>query len=143
MFLRTFSQHVTLLAMPGAGLEAGDIARMEAAGVEMVCESVVTIDPNTAEPGIEVQFADGSRRRFDVLYPMQGCAVCRRIWRRRWARSARDDGDLLVDASLCTSVPGLYAIGDVTSAINQISVALGHAATAATTIHRRLPPNYR
>jgi thioredoxin reductase (NADPH) len=39
-------------------------------------------------------------------------------------------------------VPGLYAIGDVVSALNQISVAVGHAAIAATTVHRRLPANY-
>jgi thioredoxin reductase (NADPH) len=38
-------------------------------------------------------------------------------------------------------VPGLYAIGDVVSALNQISVAVGHAAIAATAVHRRLPTN--
>ena len=40
-----------------------------------------------------------------------------------------------------TSVDGLYAIGDVVSALNQISVATGHAAIAATDVHNRLPPN--
>ena len=38
---------------------------------------------------------------------------------------------------------GLYAIGDVVSALNQISVAVGHAAIAATAIHNRLPRNFR
>ena len=37
-----------------------------------------------------------------------------------------------------TSVPGLCAAGDVVSALNQISVATGHAALAATTIHNSL-----
>lgn len=32
---------------------------------------------------------------------------------------------------------GLYAIGDVVEGLNQISVAMGHAALAATSIHRR------
>jgi thioredoxin reductase (NADPH) len=47
-----------------------------------------------------------------------------------------------VDEHLQTRVPGLLAIGDVVSALNQISVAVGHAAIAATTVHRQLPPNY-
>jgi thioredoxin reductase (NADPH) len=29
----------------------------------------------------------------------------------------------------------------VVSGLNQISVAVGHAALAASTVHRRLPPN--
>jgi thioredoxin reductase (NADPH) len=37
-----------------------------------------------------------------------------------------------------TSVLGLYAIGDVVSALNQIAVAFGHAAIAAADIHRSL-----
>jgi thioredoxin reductase (NADPH) len=58
---------------------------------------------------------------------------------------ARSDanGELLVDAHQQTSVDGLYAIGDVVSALNQISVGVGHAALAAIDIHNRLPRNFR
>jgi thioredoxin reductase (NADPH) len=42
-----------------------------------------------------------------------------------------------------TRVPGLYAIGVVVSGLNQISVAVGQAALAATAVHRQLPPNKR
>ena len=34
-----------------------------------------------------------------------------------------------------TTVPGLYAAGDVVRGLNQIVVAMGHAAVAATDIH--------
>ena len=37
-----------------------------------------------------------------------------------------------------TSVPGLYAIGDVAKGLNQITVAVGDAAIAAAAIHRAL-----
>ncbi|SNS87210.1 hypothetical protein SAMN06265795_10856 [Noviherbaspirillum humi] len=37
-----------------------------------------------------------------------------------------------------TSVPGLYAAGDVVSGLNQIAVATGQAAIAATAIHNSL-----
>jgi len=50
-----------------------------------------------------------------------------------------EQGDLLVDQRrLQTSVPGLYAAGDVVNGLNQISVAAGHAAIAATAIHHQL-----
>jgi thioredoxin reductase (NADPH) len=54
-----------------------------------------------------------------------------------------DNGDIVVDAHQGTSVAGLHAIGDVVSAINQIGVAFGHAAIAATAVHRSLPRNFR
>ena len=47
--------------------------------------------------------------------------------------------ELVVDDHQATSVPGLYAIGDVVYGINQISVATGHAAVAATDVHNSLP----
>ena len=50
------------------------------------------------------------------------------------------DGALAVDKHQMTTVPGLYAAGDVTQGLAQISVAMGQAAIAATAIHNSLPP---
>jgi thioredoxin reductase (NADPH) len=47
-------------------------------------------------------------------------------------------GYLRIDAHQRTTVPGLYAAGDVASGLNQISVASGGAAIAASAIHREL-----
>jgi thioredoxin reductase (NADPH) len=47
--------------------------------------------------------------------------------------------ELVVDVNQCTTVPGLYAIGDVVRGLNQIAVAVGQAAVAATRIHNTLP----
>ena len=57
---------------------------------------------------------------------------------------ARTDrvGQLWVDEHQCTSCSGLYAAGDVVHALNQMSVGVAHAATAATAIHNMLPANY-
>ena len=46
-----------------------------------------------------------------------------------------------VDDHLQTSVRGLYAIGDVTLGLKQISVAIGQAAQAATAVHNSLESN--
>jgi thioredoxin reductase (NADPH) len=44
-----------------------------------------------------------------------------------------------VDAHQQTVVPTVYAAGDIVRGLDQISVALGEAAVAATAIHNRLP----
>ena len=49
-----------------------------------------------------------------------------------------DDGRLEVDLHQATSVPGLYAAGDVVRGLNQIAVATAEAAVAATAIHNAL-----
>ena len=52
-------------------------------------------------------------------------------------------GCLLVDDRQRTSVTHLYAVGDVTLELHQLSVAIGQAAIAATDVHNCLAPNYR
>jgi thioredoxin reductase (NADPH) len=47
-------------------------------------------------------------------------------------------GALQIDCHSQTTVPGLYAAGDVTQGLNQIVVAMGQAAKAATRIHNSL-----
>ena len=52
-------------------------------------------------------------------------------------------GGVKTDVNGATSLPGLYAIGDVVSDLHQIAVGTGHAAIAATHIHNSLPRNWR
>jgi thioredoxin reductase (NADPH) len=89
-----------------------------------------------------VVFADGSCRRFDTVYPVLGGDAQSQLAIGLGAR-VDDGGSLIVDDKQQTTVEGLFAIGDVVSALNQISVAMGHAAIAASAIHQRLPPNFR
>ena len=51
---------------------------------------------------------------------------------------ADDNLALQVDAHGLTSAPGLYAAGDVVSALDQIAMAKGHGATTAAAIHDSL-----
>jgi thioredoxin reductase (NADPH) len=142
LFLRTYTRSVTLVALGDSpGLDADALARLEAAGIELLVEPVIDARP-AAGGGIELSLAGGGQRRFDTLYPMQGCSVQSDLALQVGAR-CDDKGDIVVDAHQATSVPGLYAAGDVVSAINQIGVAFGHAAVAATAVHRSLPRNFR
>jgi thioredoxin reductase (NADPH) len=49
-----------------------------------------------------------------------------------------EEGRILTDDKQRTSQDGVYAIGDVTEDLDQISVAMAHGAVAATAIHNEL-----
>jgi thioredoxin reductase (NADPH) len=57
---------------------------------------------------------------------------------RALGAECEDAGCIVVDHHQRTNIEGLYAAGDVVHELNQISVALGHAAIAATDIHNSL-----
>ena len=56
----------------------------------------------------------------------------------RMGARCNKDGKLIVDRHRRTTIAGLYAAGDVVDELNQISVAMGHAAIATTDIHNQL-----
>lgn len=143
LFLRTFSRRVTLLAMPdNQVLDDKERAQLEESGIDLVSDAVVSIDALGQPDKALVHLASGQTRAFDVLYPMHGCNNCSELATALGA-DCEEEGDLRVDRRQCTSVPGLYAVGDVVNTINQISVAIGQAAIAATAIHNSLPANPR
>jgi thioredoxin reductase (NADPH) len=49
-----------------------------------------------------------------------------------------DEGRLYVGARQETSIPGLYAAGDMVRGLNQISVAEGEGSIAAVDVHNAL-----
>lgn len=125
-----------------AVLGDGDLAQREASFLRTYSDDVTVL---RAQDG-QIVFtqaqacwtgADGSARTFDHLYLALGCDPQSAL---AVACGAERDGagDLLVDAHQMTSVPGLYAAGDVVRGLNQIAVAAGEAAIAATSIHNRL-----
>ncbi len=136
-FLRTFSRRVTVLDSSGGGGDAQLRQRAEAAGVGLRgAPTSMGLHDGTCR----AVFADGSSECFDTLYPVLG-ADAQSALAQSLQATMQANGELHVDAQMQTSVDGLYAVGDVVSGLNQISVAVGQAALAATAIHRRLPSN--
>ncbi len=139
LFLRTYSCTVAAIATDDGAADPALAAQADAAGVAMhPAPSTMALDAG----GVRVEWPDGRQHRFDTLYPVLGSDAQSGLALELGARHD-DNRELIVDASLRTSVEGLYAIGDVVSALNQISVAVGHAALAATDVHNRLPRNMR
>ena len=140
IFLRTFSQKVTLLAADAERVDEKIRARLADAGVRVAPACTVGFERQGAD--IVAVMSDGSREIFNVIYPILGCDVRSELAAALGARRS-DTGCIEVDAHQRSSVEGLYAAGDVVSDLHQIAVGTGHAALAATHIHNSLPHNFR
>ncbi|TWO73110.1 NAD(P)/FAD-dependent oxidoreductase [Caenimonas sedimenti] len=137
LFVAGFGNEVTWLAMQSQEEVApADLARLREAGVR-IAESAPTRIECSQSDGVCVDLVNGQRLHFETLYPALGLVHACGLATALGAR-AHADGQLEVDAHQQTCVPGLYAAGDVSVDLNQISVATGHAAIAATAIHNRL-----
>ena len=134
-FLRALCADVTAALPRGQALAAAARTEAEEAGID-VLDAVASM--HRVGDGIALVTGDGRSERFDALYPVLG-SKSQSALALKLGAACDDNGELRVDAKLRTTVEGLYAIGDVVSAINQISVAFGHAAIAATTLHNALP----
>ena len=135
LFLRGYTRDVTLIS-PGAEheLDPACARALDEAGVVRVqgpCGGFAIEDERLA-----LDTARG-RLRFDSVYPALGSRIRSRLAVDAGAR-ANDDGCLEVDDHQQTSIPGLFAAGDVVKGLDQISHAMGEAGVAATTIRNLL-----
>jgi thioredoxin reductase (NADPH) len=142
LFMRTFSASVTLFDREKeAILTAAQKEQLAQAGVRYVESTLLGVSMSDDMTPI-LNTEDGEHHQFDVVYPMLG-ETARSDLAVGLGATVAACMELEVDAHQCTSVPGLYAIGDVTKGLNQISVAAGQAAVAATRIHAVLPRRMR
>jgi thioredoxin reductase (NADPH) len=135
LFLRGFTRDVTLVS-PDVGhvLDAACARALDDAGIVRVegpCGGY-------AIEGERLAFdtAQG-RMAFDSVYPALGSRIRSRLAVEAGAR-ANDEGCLEVDDHQRTSIPGLFAAGDVVKGLDQISHAMGEAGVAATAIRNLL-----
>jgi thioredoxin reductase (NADPH) len=132
---RSYTRDVSLLTL-GQGMALTDSQRALAAQHQIKVHEGPISALEMEDCKIAAIRMSGERYRFDTLYAALGLHVRSELARSLGA--AHDDaGALTVDAHNQTSVDGLYAAGDIVSGLNQIVVAMGHAAIAATAIHNR------
>jgi thioredoxin reductase (NADPH) len=143
--LRTYTADLTVLSL-GRELAMADHERAELqqAGIRLVDEPVA--DLVAGGDRVCARLRSGQVLRFETLYTALGLRGRSDLGVRLGA-AHDDDGMLVVDDHQRTSVPGLYAVGDVVAGLAQIGVAMGQAAIAASTINssleRRLRPGPR
>jgi thioredoxin reductase (NADPH) len=136
LFLRPYTDKLLVLIYGSdERVTEAQRAKLARAGIELQERRVVDLLMNGNE--ITAVLEGGAEHHVDVLYPSLGCHVRSQLARELGAR-CDEQGYLKADSHQATSVPGLYAAGDVTTELNQICVATGHAAIAATDIYNTL-----
>lgn len=141
LFLRTYSDDITLLPRRFADLGDDDRRKLADAGVRVVEEPVGRFDVGDDE--IVAVLAESEKQlTFDTIYPALGSTPQSNLARQLDAELS-PAGCVISDAHLMTTVPGLFVAGDIVEALDQISVAMGHAAIAATAIHNHLQEGHR
>ena len=133
-FMRTYSDRVTLIHIgPADALSRRD--ELDRLGVELILAPLEAVE--LEQDRVTALTWGGQTRAFDLVYSALGTSPNAELAQGLGARLS-GDGRLEVDLHQTTSVPGLYAAGDVVRGLNQIAVATAEAAVAATDIHNRL-----
>jgi thioredoxin reductase (NADPH) len=135
IFLRSYTSDVTLIAPDKAlNLSAEDQDKLRSAGIG--CVDGPTQAVAITNDCIVIDTAEG-HHTFDSIYPALGSDTHTQLAEMTGADLSSDDC-IKVDSHQRTSVPGLYAAGDVVIGLDQISHAMGEGGVAATTIRNDL-----
>jgi thioredoxin reductase (NADPH) len=135
VFIRGYTPDVTLIAPDKAmDLKPDDAARLKAAKV--LCVDGPAQAVAITDGCIVVETAEGTFS-FDSVYPALGSDTHIQLAEQVGAELASNNC-LVTDSHQRTSVPGLYAAGDVVIGLDQISHAMGQGGVAATNIRNHL-----
>ncbi len=127
-FVRDYSESVTLITDDGTKAVARD-------GVGVLESPMKGLAISESE--VIVTMENGESRSFDALYVALGTTACTGLAAKLGVRLA-ENGCVVADAWQKTSIDQVYAIGDIADGLDQIAVAMGQGAVAATAIHNRL-----
>jgi thioredoxin reductase (NADPH) len=135
VFIRSFTTDVTLIA-PDKALSLGpeDQQKLKDAGIDCVDGPAQAVA--ISKDCIVVDTAEG-HYAFDSIYPALGSDTHTQLAEMVGA-ALSNDSCIKVDSHQRTSVPGVYAAGDVVIGLDQISHAMGEGGVAATTIRNDL-----
>lgn len=135
LFLRRYSSDITLMPLDRPELSSAEAKAVTDAGIRLEKGALLALDPGPDH--ITVRLDKGAPLTFDVIYPALGC--------RPRSRLAEQLGLGLTEARCVTpgsvfdsGVEGVFAAGDLVEGLDQISVAMGHGAVAATRAHNWL-----
>ena len=134
-FLRGYTKDITLISPHGDhDLDAACSDALDEAGIARVAGPCGSF----AIEGERIAFetAEG-RMEFDSVYPALGSVIRSDLAVKCGAKTS-EAGCIEVGDHYETSIPGLFAAGDVVVGLDQISAAMGHAGIAATTIRNHL-----
>ena len=138
LLLRAYTAHLTVLTLGQELLmSAGERSQLEDAGIRVLEEPVADLTLDGDQISVW-HMQGGGKHTFDTVYTALGVRIRSGLALALQAK-ADEDGALIVSDHQMTSVPGLYAAGDVVRGLSQVCVAMGQAAVAATDMNGSLP----
>jgi thioredoxin reductase (NADPH) len=135
LFLRSYTQRVTLIA-PNGRHKLTEPLRRKLRNKGVAVNDGPANDFELNESGLNLSTASG-RHAFDMVYPALGSVAHSGLASSLGAATTKL-GCIKVDNHQRTTVPGLYAAGDVVVGLDQISHAMGEGGVAATAIRNEL-----
>jgi len=136
LFLRQYSQDITLMPLSHPELSATQKAELSNAGIAVEMGALTALEPQENRIDVRLEGRDAPLW-FDVVYPALGCRP-RAELAAGLGIMLKDEGCVPAGSEKDSGVPGFFAAGDVVEGLDQISVAMGHGALAATRAHNWL-----
>jgi thioredoxin reductase (NADPH) len=138
LLLRAYTARLTVLTLGEAlHMPEAERAQLQEAGIQILDEPVAELTLEGDRIGAW-HMQGGGKHTFDTVYTALGVRI-RSGLATALGAEADQDGALIVRDHQQTSVPGLYAAGDVVQGLSQVCVATGQAAVAATHMNASLP----
>lgn len=137
LFLRTYSPTIILLANETVELDQQDRQTLENAGIAIAGIPLASIDFDTGDE-VTIALKDNAGEVVvDTVYPALGTDANTEL-AVAIGVDLSDCRCIATNEDQMTNIAGCYAAGDVVAGLDQISVATGHGAKAATAIHNAL-----
>ncbi|WP_411339447.1 NAD(P)/FAD-dependent oxidoreductase [Sphingopyxis sp. J-6] len=136
MFLRQYSSNITLIPKWQVALTDKQRGELDASGVDVLEGRVLRLDATEEAMFVTIE-DEAAPRRFDTLYPAFG-STPRSELAAMLGPLTDPNGCIPFSAFSDGLLPGVYAAGDVLEGLDQISVATGQGAMAATRLHNWL-----
>ena len=136
LFLRNYTSDITLMSLgEPLNLDSAQRRKMQSAGIKTVEEAVTQVEIDGGRI-VALTVNGHGTLEFDTLYSALGYAPRSSLAGALGA--ALENHCVVTDEHQRSTVPNFFVAGDVAKGVDQISVAMGHAAAAATAIHNSL-----
>lgn len=136
LFLRQYSADITLMPLSHSDLTPEQETELDHAGITIEYGALQYLRPCTSH--MEVTLEDrADPLTFDVVYPALGRSP-RTHLAAQLGVSLGAEGCAPSEAATDSGVDGLFLAGDVLEGLDQVSIAMGQGAQAATSAHNWL-----
>jgi thioredoxin reductase len=143
--LLTWTNKITLITGGDAGdMTADDRVKLSNFNIQIIDRSIVALEGNLESKQLErVLLQEGDSIACESLFFNLGTKLASNLHEMLGCKLDDESGLVWVDESQQTSVPGVYAAGDITPNSQLAVVAAAEGAMAAIHLHQSLIPSER